>query len=84
VAEPSRHPARPAEPEAADDAPPHDPTAVERAYAAHRARRRAQLRQARARRYARVRFFVVIAVLLGLCIYLTLTVWQEIERLFGL
>lgn len=84
MAEPVRKGSRPAGQDAAEDVPEHDPTAVERAYAAHRARRRALIRRKRARRYARVRFFVVIALLLGLCVYLGVTVWREVERLFGL
>jgi hypothetical protein len=64
--------------------PTYDPVVVERAYAAHRAKRHAQIRRKRARRYAGARFFVFMLLLLGLCVFLALTVWREIERLFGL
>lgn len=67
-----------------EDAPSFDPSAVERRYAAHRARRHARVRRTRDRRYAHVRFFVVILLLLALCIFLAVTSWREIERLFGL
>ena len=50
----------------------------------HRAKRQARVEQMRARRYAQIRFFIVILVLLGLSFFLALTVWREIERLFGL
>ena len=66
------------------EVPAYDPTAVERAYIAHRAQREARLRRTRARRNGRIRFLAVMAVLLGLAIYLAVTVWHEIQHLFGL
>ena len=66
------------------EVPKYDPTAVERAYATHRARREARVRRIRARRYARIRFFAVIVLLLALSVYVALTAWRELERLFGL
>jgi hypothetical protein len=78
VAEPARGSGAPA------GVPSHDPDAVERAYVVHRARRHARVRRKRARRYARLRFFVVMLLLLALCIYIGLTVWREIEHLFGI
>ena len=71
-------------PEAPTRAPTYDPTAVERAYVLHRVRRHARVRRTRARRSARVRFFVVLLVLFALSVYIALVVWHEIERLFGL
>jgi hypothetical protein len=70
--------------DAPEDAPRFDPTAVERSYAVYRARRRAEARAARARRSGRIRFVTVMLVLLGLCVYLGVVVWHEIQRLFGL
>jgi hypothetical protein len=64
--------------------PTYDPTAVERAYVAHRAKRDARVRRHRARSSARLRFFVVMILLLALVAFLALTAWREIERLFGL
>lgn len=78
MAQPARHPQAP------DDAPPLDPDAVERAYHFHRARRRVRLRHQRGARNAHLRFFVVLAVLFGLSVFVALTVWREIEQLFGL
>ncbi|MGH3131563.1 MAG: hypothetical protein ACRDNX_12150 [Gaiellaceae bacterium] len=69
---------------AQQDAPPVDPFAVERAYRLERAKRRARLARTQARRRAGFRFFVVLMVLLGLSVFLSLTIWQEIQRLFGL
>jgi len=68
-----------------DDAPPpFDPIAVDRAYLHERARRRARIERSRDRRRASLRFWVVLLVLVVVSIGLTVTVWREIERLFGL
>ena len=68
----------------ADDVPDVDPTTVDRAYRYHRERRRARVRQTRARKRANLRFWVVLLLLTGLAVYLMLMVWSEVERLFGL
>ena len=78
MAEPARRPQAP------DDVPALDPHAVRRAYQHHRARRYARIEQRRRRQYARLRFLVVLTVLLALFLFLGLTIWREIERLFGL
>jgi hypothetical protein len=69
---------------AAQESPPLDPHAIDRAYHVHRARRRARLERMRKSRRASLRFWAFLAVLLGLTIFLALTVWHEIQRLFGL
>jgi hypothetical protein len=66
------------------EAPPVDSEAVGRAYRIERARRRARVERARARRLAGIRFLGFVAALLALTVFLSLTIWQEIERLFGL
>ena len=71
-------------PPAGDDAPPFDPLAVDRAYLQERARRRARIERSRARRRASLRFWLVLLGLLAVSVLLTLTIWREIERLFGL
>ncbi|HUP33705.1 MAG TPA: hypothetical protein VM184_11765 [Gaiellaceae bacterium] len=71
-------------PPAGDDAPPFDPFAVDRAYLQERARRRARIERSRARRRAGLRFWVVLACLIAVSLLLTMTVWREVERLFGL
>ena len=79
MAKPARRPA------AGDDAPPpYDPVAVDRAYLQERARRRARVERTRARRRASLRFWFVLLVLLAASMLLSLTIWREIERLFGL
>jgi len=79
MAEPAtRHPA-------GDDVPPaFDPVAVDRAYLQERARRKARVERSRARRRASLRFWIVLLVLVLASILLTVTIWREIERLFGL
>ncbi|MBA3347087.1 MAG: hypothetical protein H0T13_00850 [Actinobacteria bacterium] len=70
---------------ASDDAPPpYDPVAVDRAYLQERARRRARVEHGRARRRASLRFWLVLLVLAVASVLLSLTIWREIERLFGL
>ena len=70
--------------DAVEDAPPIDPTAIDRAYRFHRARRRAREERVRERSKAGLRFWTVLLALLVLASYLALVVWQQIERLFGL
>ena len=71
-------------PPAGDDAPPFDPVAVDRAYLQERARRRPGS-SARARAGARASASgSCCSSLIAVSVLLTLTIWREIERLFGL
>jgi hypothetical protein len=70
--------------DAVEDPPPIDPSAIDRAYRFHRARRRAREERVRERGLARLRFWAVLLTLLVLTGYLSLVVWHQIERLFGL
>ena len=74
-------PARRLDPE---DALQLDPAAVQRAYRLHRARRRARRERTREVARARLRFWLVLIVLVGLSVGLTVVVWHQIDRLFGL
>ena len=84
MAEPARP--QPLHEQASDeDVPPaYDPIAIDRAYLQERARRRARLERIRARRRASARFWAVLVVLLAVSVVLIVTIWREIERLFGL
>jgi hypothetical protein len=64
--------------------PPLDPGAVERAYRAHRARRVARDRWQRERRWAGVRFWLVLVLALAAAVLLASRTLGEIERVFGL
>jgi hypothetical protein len=66
------------------DDPPLDPHARARAYRQARLRRHARVERDRAQRYAGLRFWIVLLVLLAASIFVMLTAWREIERLFGL
>lgn len=79
MAEPARD-----EPAGEPDVPSIDPEAIDRAYSLERARRRARDEHGRAARRAHVRFWLTMLVLLVLAIVLIVTVWHEVERLFGL
>ncbi len=77
--------AEPATRQGAEDEPPaFDPVAVDRAYLHERARRKARIERSRERRRAGLRFWIVLLVLVAASVVLTVTIWREIERLFGL
>jgi hypothetical protein len=78
MAEPARRP------DPVEDPPTYDPTAIDRAYRFHRARRRAREERVRERGLASLRFWTVLLVLLVLTAYLSVVVWRQIEQLFGL
>jgi hypothetical protein len=66
-----------------EDAPSLDPAAIDRAYRRERARRRARIeRKSRARR-SNVRFWFVLVLLTLLTVFVALTAWREIQRVFG-
>ncbi len=67
-----------------NDAPSLDPAAVEHAYRRERARRRARSARANAARSSNARFWVVLAVLTFLTVFLSLTAWHEIQTTFGI
>jgi hypothetical protein len=63
---------------------PVDPEAVDRAYHYHRARRNARVRRQREKAHARLRFFITFALLAGLAVFLLLTIWHQVQKVFGL
>ena len=76
--------AQPARRVVAPEEPPLDPEAVDRAYHYHRARRNARLRRKREKTRARLRFVITFAVLVALAVFLMLTIWHQVQRVFGL
>lgn len=76
--------AQPARRIAAPEDPPVDPEAIDRAYRYHRARRNAKLRRKRESARARLRFGLVFTLLAALAIALVLTIWHEVQTVFGL
>ena len=65
-------------------APPVDPAAIQREYRRQRAMRQHRQRRTRERRAANIRFWVIVVGLLALSIYLSVEMWQQVQRLFGL
>ena len=78
MAQPARRVAMPPE------EPPVDPEAIDRAYHYHRARRKARVRRSREKARAKLRYITTFAILAGLALFLMLTIWHEIQRVFGL
>ena len=75
------------EPDEPDDAeaPPVDTTdAIRWAYRFHRTKRRLRVERRRATQLAGLRFAVTLALLVFVFVVLSLTVWAEVQRLFGL
>lgn len=65
--------------------PPIDPSdAIRSAYSFHRAKRKVRGDRQRRTRQAGVRFAVTLALLVFIAVVLSLTVWNEVQRLFGL
>ena len=69
---------------APEEAPQHDPGAIDRAYRFHRARRVARERRHRERRWASFRFWFVFLLVLAAAVFLAARTLGEIERIFGL
>ena len=78
MAQPARRP------EVVDEALQLDPVAVQRAYQVHRARRRAHRHRERETKRAHLRFWLVLLVLVALSVYLSVVIWHQVERTFGL
>jgi fatty acid desaturase len=76
--------AEPAKKAPSEDPPVSDPSAVARAYRLHRAKRRVRQERTRARRRANVRFWIVLLGLLALSVYISVVIWHQVQKLFGL
>ena len=67
-----------------DDEPPLDPDAITRSYRHHRARRAARAKLHRQKRWAGVRFWLVVVLVLVVTVVLAARTLGEIERVFGI
>lgn len=67
-----------------DDIPMVDHEAVRDTVRLHRARRHARIEHRRRTRRAGLRFWVVLVLLLVATAVLSVTIWNEIQKLFGL
>ena len=66
------------------DVPVYDPGTVQREYRRQRAKREARLRRNRERRAANIRFWLIVVALLALSVYLSIAMWHQVQKLFGL
>lgn len=67
------------------DAPPVDTSdAIRAAYRFHRTKRHIRVERRRRNQLAGLRFAVTLAVLAFVFVVLSLTVWAEVQRAFGL
>ena len=67
-----------------DDVPLVDHEAVRDTVRLHRARRKARTEYRKRTRRAGMRFWLVLIVLLVASVALSVTIWHEVQRLFGL
>jgi hypothetical protein len=72
------------EPSEAESPPVDTSAAIEHAYRFHRAKRRVREKRQQRKRVAGLRFYTVLTALVFFAVVLGLTVWNEIQRLFGL
>jgi len=70
--------------QAAEPPPVDTAEAIRWAYRFHRTKRRLRVERRRAAQLAGLRFAVTLALLVFVFVVLSLTVWAEIQRLFGL
>jgi hypothetical protein len=66
------------------DEPPVDAGAIDRAYRLHRARRRMRIERRREQARARLRFLAVVVLLVAIAAVLLVTLWREVQSVFGL
>lgn len=76
--------AEPAKKTPPEPPPLTDQSAVEREYRRRRAMRQHRERRTRERRAANIRFWLVVAALLALSVYLGVQMWHQVQNLFGL
>jgi type VI protein secretion system component VasF len=66
------------------DVPIYDSGNVQREYRRQRAKRQARARRTRERRAANIRFWLIVIALLALSVYLSIAMWHQVQKLFGL
>lgn len=61
-----------------------DPTAIQRNYRRQRIKRRVREDRAYEKNLARLRFWLALTAVIATSVGLTLVIWNQIQRLFGL
>ena len=67
-----------------EDVPVVDDERVRQTVRLHRARRKARIEHRKRTRRAGIRFWIVLLILLVVSVALSVTIWHEIQQLFGL
>jgi hypothetical protein len=64
--------------------PVEDPVAVHQAFRQHRRKRLARLEHRRELRQASRRYWLLVAALFMLAVFLSVTIWEQIQSMFGI
>jgi Tfp pilus assembly protein PilN len=69
-----------------DERPPpiNDPLAFHRAFRHHRRKRMARIEHRRELKQARRRFWILLGMLFVLAVFLSVTIWEQIQSMFGI
>ncbi len=68
-----------------ETAPPiDDPHAVRRAFIEHRRKRVVRIEHRRELKHQRRRFWILVTTLLFLAVFLSVTIWAQIQSVFGI
>jgi len=68
-----------------ESAPPKDdPRAVRRRVVQHRRRRIARIEYRREQKWARRRFWILLGTLLLVAVFLSVTIWEQVQSMFGI
>ncbi len=64
--------------------PIHDPAAIHVAFRRHRRKRLARIEHRRELKRARRRFWILVGTLFALAVFLSVTIWEQIQSMFGI
>jgi hypothetical protein len=64
--------------------PLDDPVELHRAFRRHKRKRLARIEHRRELQRARRRFWILIGALLALALFLSVTIWEQIQSMFGI
>lgn len=68
-----------------ESAPPQDdPRAVRRRVVLHRRKRIARIEYRREQKWARRRFWILVGTLILVAVFLSVTIWEQVQSMFGI